>query len=85
MLPALYGFGTNLKFSFGRYLGALILLTIFALKLAARSVARGENVVLFVPIGGGVLSFLLAHVLGHAGLRVLQKFSKAPPSGRGAS
>jgi len=77
LLPPMYAFGSKLKFSFGRYLIAVIGLTVMSLRIAGNAMARGEDVVMFFPIGGGLLGMLLAYGLGNAGLRLFKLFNKS--------
>ena len=63
----IYAFGTDLKFSFGRYLIAIAALAFVVLQ----AVAKG-NIGSAIPVsfGGGVLGLAVAYGLGYGGLAV---------------
>jgi hypothetical protein len=79
LVPAIYGFGTNLQFSLRRYFMAVVaflLLTFIVLAGVARASPQGP---LFIgPLGGGLLGIVVTAALGFAGLKTYDRLVQRP-------
>ncbi len=69
MAPVVYAFGTSLRFSIGRFIGAVVLLGFLQVTVALRSAVLG-GAALPISLGGGFVGIVLAYALGHGGLKV---------------
>ena len=67
--PVVYAFGTSLRFSIGRFIGAVVLLGFLQVTVALRSAVLG-GAALPISLGGGFVGIVLAYALGHGGLKV---------------
>jgi len=71
--PVVFGFGSALRFSIGRFIAAAVVLGFVQFTIAMRSAVLGGPI-LPITLGGGVLGIGLGYALGHAGLRVRAMF-----------
>ena len=79
LVPTLYAYGTELVFSFGRFIMATLILGLMMLRTMAQSMASGNPMV--VPIGGGLISIAIVSILGYTGLAIYNWFKDAPENG----
>jgi len=74
--PVVYAFGTTLKFSFGRFAMAVILLAFLQATIALRSAALGVSV-LPITLGGGIVGIGLGFAIGHFGIKLQSAMRRA--------
>lgn len=75
--PSVYAFGTKLKFSLGRYLGAVVVLAVFTLLALQSAFRSGYSGPMLIGPFGGVLSLVVTFILGFAGLAAFDALASA--------